>query len=75
LKTVMRAFGMGPSTDLSPAQKEAQDAQQRAAFAQQEQAQRLAAEKTDSGRVMASGGRQLLAFGGNTSGLATALGG
>jgi len=72
--TVKRFFGRR-SREQKMAQIDAENAQKRSARDAEEEAQRLRAEQSASGRRMRGAGRRLLSFQGGETGLAPTLGG
>lgn len=72
--TVKRFFG-GRSREQKWAQIEAQRAQKRSQRDADEEAQKVKAEASASGRRLRAGGRRMLSFQGAETGLATSLGG
>lgn len=72
--TVKRFFG-GRTRDQKWAQIEADRAQKRSSRDAEEEAQRLRAERSASGRQMRGAGRRMLSFQGVETGLAPTMGG
>ncbi len=74
MKTVKNLFGMRTNAQKA-AERETTDSQRRQMAASQEEAGRLRAEASASGRRLRGAGRAALAFQGNQAGLASTLAG